>query len=73
MAQQDRAVDRLSVEPAPSWGDIPAMNRHLRRLWTSVRLDAAMAPTVEWVIQAWHYDEAAREASDAALDAEMRS
>ena len=33
------------------------MNRHLRRLWTGVQLDAAMHPTVEWGIPGYLYDD----------------
>ncbi len=67
LAHQARVVDKLSIEPVPSWDDVPGMNRHLRRLWTSVRLDRDMRPLIEWAIPAWQYDEAAIEAREAEI------
>ena len=61
---QGRTVDKLMLEPVPSWDDVPAMNKHLRRLWTSVVLDADMHPTVEWAIPRSQYDEEAAAEQD---------
>ena len=47
----------LWQEAIPEWDDVPAMNRHLRRLWTIVKLDADMVPTVEWGIPGSLYGE----------------
>lgn len=74
LAAQDRTVDKLMLEPVPSWNDIAqpegcaAINKHLRRIWTSVRLDTDMRPTVEWAIPAYQYDEEAAAAFERELE-----
>jgi DNA invertase Pin-like site-specific DNA recombinase/uncharacterized coiled-coil protein SlyX len=55
LAQQERTMDKLSMEPVPDWSDVEAMNRHLRRLWTYVQLDADGKATPVWAIPAWQY------------------
>ena len=57
----------------PDWSDVPAMNAHLRRLWTVVTLDHEMRPTVEWGIPDYMYDEDAAIAFDAKVAAEPHS
>lgn len=69
----DDTVVRLAKEPVPSWEDTEAMNRHLRRLWTAVRLDREMRPTVEWAIPIERFDEAALAAHEAEIDEVNRS
>ena len=54
---RDVAVSRtLRLEQVPSWSDVAAMNRHLRRIWTKVQLDPDMAPTAYWRDSRWRYD-----------------
>jgi len=54
---RDVAVSRtLRLEQVPSWSDVPAMNRHLRRIWTKVQLDPDMAPTAYWRDSRWRFD-----------------
>ncbi|MEA2518780.1 MAG: site-specific recombinase [Chloroflexota bacterium] len=79
LTAQDRNVDLLHriitsrSEAVPSWDDAPAMNAHLHRIWTAVRLDEDMQPTVEWAVPEWTYNaelEAAMEAENVRQDRE---
>jgi hypothetical protein len=71
IARQTRTVDRLGVrDHVPAWSDVAGMNEHLRRIWTRVTLDAAMAPTVEWGIPAYMYDPDAAEERERAIEEE---
>jgi hypothetical protein len=33
---------------APSWEEVAAMNKHLKRIWTKFQLDPLMVPTAVW-------------------------
>lgn len=57
-------TDHLRLEPVPSWSDVAAMNRHLRRIWTRVQLDPDMAPVIYWRDPARRYAPELQEAHE---------
>jgi DNA invertase Pin-like site-specific DNA recombinase len=55
---RDTAVSKsLRLEQVPSWSEVAAMNRHLRRIWTRVQLDPGMHPEPFWRDPRWRFDE----------------
>jgi hypothetical protein len=70
--RRDARIERvLSVEALPAWPEVgadpSAMNRHLRRIWTRVQIDDAIAPTAMWRDSRSRYDPALQVLQEAEL------